>query len=49
VDGDDVCPGDYFVDSRGILEGYCVSYVGEFTIFEDEEVVLLCQSLKVWN
>jgi hypothetical protein len=41
MDSDEVGPGDYFVDSRGILEGYCVSYVGEFTIFEEEEVILL--------
>jgi hypothetical protein len=42
VDGNDISPVDDFIDSLGVLQGDCVAYVGEFTVFEDQEVVFLC-------
>ena len=41
MDSDDICPLYDFVNSSAILEGDCVSDVGELAIFEEEEVVVL--------
>jgi hypothetical protein len=41
MDSHDIGPGDDFVDSLGVLQGYGIAYVGEFTVFEDQEVVFL--------